>query len=194
MISEFKITMSNFSAENQKGPGVISSVARGGGKDYHGSVFSTFRNSVLNANDWLSNFSRVKRPENAYYYPGFNLGGPVLLPFTNFNKNRNKLFFFPGYQHFFQTLDTGLLRATVPTAGMREGNFSPDELAKLGRLTAPGQPPGQLNARTLDLYPKGIFPKTAIDPNMQAVRKKYPLPNADPNANGGYNWVYDLLF
>jgi hypothetical protein len=67
MISEFKITMSNFSAENQKGPGVISSVARGGGKDYHGSVFGTFRHAVLNANDWLSNFSRVKRPDNAYY-------------------------------------------------------------------------------------------------------------------------------
>jgi len=32
MISELKITMSNFSAENQKGPGVISSVAKGGGK------------------------------------------------------------------------------------------------------------------------------------------------------------------
>src|SRR5215471_284162 len=59
MISEFKITMSNFSAENQKGPGVISSVARGGGRDYHGSAYGTFRNAVLNANDWLSNFSRV---------------------------------------------------------------------------------------------------------------------------------------
>jgi len=30
MISELKITMSTFSAENQKGPGVISSVAKGG--------------------------------------------------------------------------------------------------------------------------------------------------------------------
>ena len=39
MISEFKITMSNFSAENQKGTGVISSVAKGGGKDFHGSGF-----------------------------------------------------------------------------------------------------------------------------------------------------------
>ena len=39
MISEFKVTMSNFSAENQKGPGVISSVAKGGGSDFHGSAF-----------------------------------------------------------------------------------------------------------------------------------------------------------
>ena len=45
----------------------------------------------MNANDWLSNYSRVPRPENQYYYPGFNLGGPVKLPFTHFNKNREKL-------------------------------------------------------------------------------------------------------
>ena len=35
-------------------------------------------------------------------------------------------------------LDTGLLRATVPTPGMLDGNFSPAELAKLGNITATG--------------------------------------------------------
>src|SRR5215471_11699678 len=108
MISEFKVTMSNFSAENQKGPGVISSVAKAGGKDYHGSLFTTARDASLNANDWLSNFSRVAKPENKYYYPGVTLGGPVRLP--GFNKNRDKLFFFTGFQYFYQVLDTGLLR------------------------------------------------------------------------------------
>ena len=125
MISEFKVTMSNFSAENQKGPGVISSVAKGGGNTFHGSAFVSARNAVLNANDWLSNYSRVARPENQYYYPGFTLGGPVLLPFTKFNRKRDKLFFFTGYQYFYQVLDTGLLRATVPTLGERDGDFSP---------------------------------------------------------------------
>src|SRR5207244_8303214 len=48
MISEFKITMSNFSAENQKGPGVISSVAKGGGQNFHGSAYVSARNAVLN--------------------------------------------------------------------------------------------------------------------------------------------------
>jgi len=194
MISEFKVTMSNFSAENQKGPVVISSVAKGGGQNYHGTGYITARNAVLNANDWLSNYTRVPRPENQYYYPGFTLGGPVKLPFTNFNKKRDKLFFFTGYQYFYQVLDTGLLRATVPTAGERQGDFSPAELAKEGNITASGGPPGPLNAKALALYPGGIIPKTAIDPNMQAMMNLYPLPNADPNANGGYNWVDDLHF
>ena len=34
MIAEFKVTMSNFSAENQKGPAVISSVAKSGGQRF----------------------------------------------------------------------------------------------------------------------------------------------------------------
>lgn len=194
MISEFKISMSNFSAENQKGPGVISSVAKGGGRDFHGSAFITARNAVLNANDWLSNYSRVARPENRYYYPGGTLGGPVLLPWSRFNRKREKLFFFTGYQFFYQVLDTGLLRSTVPTAGMRNGDFSPAELAKEGNIVATGAAPGAINAKTLALYPGGIFPKTAIDKNMQALMNLYPQPNADPNLNGGYNWVDDLHF
>jgi hypothetical protein len=194
MISEFKINMSNFSAENQKGPGVISSVAKGGGKDFHGSGFISARNAVLNANDWLSNYSRVAKPENKYYYPGFTIGGPVKLPFTKFNKNRDKLFFFSGFQYFYQVLDTGLLRSTVPTAGERAGDFSPAELAKLGNITASGAPATPINARGLALYPGGIIPKSQLDPNMQALMKNYPLPNADPNSNGGYNWVDDLHF
>jgi len=40
----------------------------------------------------------------------------VIIPHTNFNKNRSKLFFFTGFEYFYQVLDTGLLRATVPTS------------------------------------------------------------------------------
>jgi hypothetical protein len=194
MISEIKISMSNFSAENQKGPGVVSSVAKGGGREFHGSLFTDVRHYALNANDWLSNYSNVARPNNKYIYPGGTLGGPVVIPGTNFNRNRDKLFFFTGYQYFYQVLDTGLLRATVPTAGMREGNFTTDELSKLGRITASGAAPNQLNARALTLYPDRMIPKNEIDPNMQTLMKLYPMPNADPNSNGGYNWVDNLLF
>ena len=194
MISEFKITMSNFSAENQKGPGVISSVAKGGGQNYHGTVYVTARNAVMNANDWLSNATRTPRPENSYYYPGFTLGGPVKLPLTHFNRKRDKLFFFTGYQYFRQVLDTGLIRATVPTAGQRQGDFSAAELAKEGPFTASGSAPQPLKAATLAQYPDGIFPKSVIDPNMQAMMNLYPLPNAVPTQQSPYNWQDDLHF
>src|SRR5277367_5987763 len=86
MISEFKVLTSNFSAENQKGPAVISSVAKSGGKDFHGSAFFYARNYALNANDALFNANGQSRPENKYYYPGGTFGGPVIIPGTRFNK------------------------------------------------------------------------------------------------------------
>jgi Carboxypeptidase regulatory-like domain len=194
MIAEFKITMSNFSAENQKGPAVLSSVAKSGGQQFHGSGFFYARNYVLNANDWLSNVSSVQRPQNKYYYPGGTFGGPLIIPGTRFNKSRQKLFFFTGYEYFYQILDTGLLRAEVPTPGMLGGNFSPTELSKLGRISASGSPPSQINAKNAALYPGGIIPASAIDNSMLALMKLYPAPNSDPNATGGYNWTNDLTF
>lgn len=192
MISEFKVMTSNFSAENQKGPAVITSVAKSGGKDFHGSAFFYARNYDLNANDALNNALRLPRPQNKYYYPGGTLGGPVLIPGTRFNKNRNKLFFFTGFEYFYQVLDTGVLKATVPTAGELTGNFSPAEIAKEGNITASGGPPGQI--KDMVKYPGGIIPANLIDKNMQSLMKLYPQPNADPNATGGYNYVQAETF
>src|SRR6202008_4041631 len=63
MIAEFKVLTSNFSAENQKGPAVISSVAKQGGQDFHGSGFFYARNYALNANDWLFNKNGQTQPQ-----------------------------------------------------------------------------------------------------------------------------------
>ena len=187
-LQEFKVLTSNFSAETQKGPAVITSVTKSGGQQFHGSGFFYARNYVLNANDALNNAQSpiVERPANAYYYPGFTFGGPVIIPGTRFNKSRQKLFFFTGYEYFHQVLDTGLLRATVPTAGELAGDFSDAELAKEG--------PNH-GARN---FPAGWgtqVPQSAIDPNMVALMKLYPAANADPNANkDGFNYVQAEIF
>ncbi len=194
MISEFQVKMSNFSAENQKGPAVITSVAKSGGRDFHGSGFFYARNYAMNANDALFNASGQSRPEDKYYYPGFTIGGPVIIPGTNFNKSRNKLFFFSGFEYFYQVLDTGLLRATVPTSAELGGDFSPASVAQEGNITANGAPPGQMNAAALAMFPGGIIPSNMIDPNMQALMKLYPAPNANPNADGGFNYVQAETF
>jgi hypothetical protein len=190
-LQEFKVLTSNFSAETQKGPAVITSVTKAGGSAFHGSGFFSARNFALNSNDAYFNATNTKKPENKYYYPGGTIGGPVIIPGTNFNKNRDKLFFFTGYEYFYQVLDTGLLTATVPTAGMLNGDFSPAELAKLGNVTAAGRAPGQVNQ---SIFPGGIIPQSMIDPNMQALMKLYPAANADPNATGGFNYVQAQIF
>jgi hypothetical protein len=189
-LQEFKVLASNFSSEDQKGPMVITTVTKAGGASYHGNAFFTARNYLLNSNDAYSNAIGIARPANVYYYPGASIGGPVLIPHTNFNKNRDKLFFFTGFEYFYQVLDTGDLTATVPTPAMLTGDFSPASLSALGTKTASGGPPGTVPAS----WPGGQMPANLIDPNMQALMKLYPAPNANPNATGGFNYVASEIY
>jgi hypothetical protein len=188
-LQEFKVLASNFSAEEQKGPMVITSVTKAGGTQFHGNAFFSARSYATNSNDAYNNAVGIKQPQDKFYYPGGSLGGPVLIPWTHFNRKRDKLFFFTGYEYFYQVLDTGSLTATVPTPGMINGDFSPSELAKLGK-TAAGAGPGKLTAT----WPGGQMPANLIDPSMQAYMKLYPAPNADPSATGGYNYTQAEVF
>jgi hypothetical protein len=199
MVSEFKVSAA-YSAENQKGPIVISTVTKAGGSQFHGDAMFSLRDYRLNANDALFNQNHQPKPGNKYYYPEAQFSGPILFPGSGFNKNRDKLFFFTAFEYYYQVLDTGLLRATVPTPGMLQGNFSAAELAKLGDITATGSP-ASLNADALARFPGGMIPEmtpgqpgSGYDPNMIALMKLYPAPNADPNANGGYNYVQAMTF
>jgi hypothetical protein len=191
MIQEFKVLTSNYTAENSKGPIVINSIAKAGGKDFHGEGYFYARDYVMNSNTWVNNDVGVARPESKYFFPGFNIGGPVLIPGTNFNKNRDKLFFFSGFEAYVQTLDTGLLGATVANSGMLQGNFSPANLATLGAVTASGGPPSQVNSA---LYPGGIIPTTSINASGLALMKEYPAPNANPATTFGDNYAEDAIF
>ncbi len=215
-LQEFRVLASNFSAENQKGPILITSVTKSGGQKLHGSGFFSARNFKLNANDWLNNFNNSPKPANKYYYPGGTIGGKV-------PKTHDKLFFFAGFEYYYQVLDTGLLRATVPTANMLNGNFSTSELEKIGDgtsnfKTASGSPaatacPGTsvaqgnylpcLNQDAMNAFGftqnsnkswTGTIPTADLNPNMLALMKLLPGPNADPNQTGGYNYVQSEVF
>jgi hypothetical protein len=198
-VQEFKVLTSNFSAEEQKGPVVISSITKAGGTQFHGNAFFSARNHSLNANDWLNNFSGVQQPANSYYYPGGSIGGPVIIPGAS--KVRDKLFFFTGFEYFNQTLDTGLLRSTVPTASELTGDFSPTSVNGEGTVTASGKAPGQLNSAGLAAFGGTKIPACTgtpngkcIDPNMLALVKLFPAANANPNSTAGYNFVQSEVF
>jgi hypothetical protein len=204
-LQEFKVLTSNYSAEEQKGPAVITSVTKSGGSSFHGSGFFSARNAALNSNDWLNQHQGLSKPQNKYYYPGGTIGGPVIIPGTDFNKSRQKLFFFAGFEYFYQVLDTGLLQATVPTDGERAGDFSQAELMKEGgnnHKTASGGPPGgdqlssppqsPINPAILDA--QGHVLPNLIDANTQALMNLYPHANANPDLTNGYNYVQAEIF
>ncbi|HEY1255896.1 MAG TPA: carboxypeptidase-like regulatory domain-containing protein, partial [Terracidiphilus sp.] len=92
MVSEIKATSSSYSAVNAKGPAVINAVSKAGGSAFHGELYFAGRDSSLNSNDWYDNYLRQSRPDGRYLFPGGQISGPVLLPFTRFNRDKHKLF------------------------------------------------------------------------------------------------------
>jgi hypothetical protein len=189
MVGEFKVLQSNFGAEHAKGPVTIDVVSKAGGRDFHGMGYYYLRDYRLNSNDWLLNsISTVdgaeNKPKNQFGYPGFNLGGPLVIPGTSFNKNRDKVFFFTGYEYYRQRLDTGTLRSYVPTEAQRAGDFSNTaSYSGLGNSFVNTVPTNLVNGR---------IPPNLIDPNAQVLINLLPLPNVDPALAQGYNYAQNV--
>jgi hypothetical protein len=184
MVQEFKVLQSNFGAEHAKGPVAMSVVSKAGGREFHGTLYNYFRDYHLNSNEWFANKVGSARVKNRFFFPGGNLSGPLIIPGTGFNKNRDKVFFFLGYEYFGQRLDTGFIKSFVPTAAMRSGDFS--QAPNLG-LTGN-------NVNTLpNGFPGGVIPGSAIDPGGRVLLNVFPLPNANPAVTGGFNYIDNLL-
>ncbi len=104
MVGEFKVLQSNYGAEHAKGPITIDVISKAGGRDFHGMGYLYMRDYRMNSNEWrLNKFSTEpgaeNKPQNQFAYPGFNLGGPLIIPGTGFNSDRNRVFFFTGYEY-----------------------------------------------------------------------------------------------
>jgi hypothetical protein len=189
MVGEFKVLQANYGAEHAKGPITIDAVSKSGGRNFHGMAYVYMRDYRLNSNEWLLNrFSTQpgpeNKPKNQFTYPGFNIGGPLLIPGTSFNKNRDRVFFFTGYEFYRQRLDTGTLQSWVPTQAMREGDFSNTaSFASLGNSFVSTMPTNLVNGR---------IPGNLIDPNGRRLINLFPLPNADPAVTDGYNYVQNI--
>jgi hypothetical protein len=194
MTAEVKVQTSNFGADSANGPVIFNAVSKSGSSSFHGQAYLYTRNGVLNSNLWENNHAGTKRTEDAYYYPGGNFGGPVRLPFTDFNRN-NKLLFWTGYEYYNQNLgSSNILQSWVPTDGMKAGNFS---LSGAGNAAA--CPGGFTSTSTnwcndltgardssgnLIANPANI----PIDPGAKALMSLFPAANVDPATHNGYNY------
>ena len=200
MTSEVKVEES-FGADAPNGPEVINSTSKSGGSQFHGEAYFYARNDVLNSNTWLNKDSANPTPRQPgeYYYPGGNIGGPVLIPGTNFNKGK-KLLFWTGYEYYKQTLPAGSpLESYIPSAGMVSGNFTsggsgnsalcPNGFSKSGTNWCT-DPTGDFMPNGTPITNAAAIP---IDPGAAALMKMFPKANADPATTpGGYNYVEDV--
>jgi hypothetical protein len=189
-VSEVKIQSSNYAAEFGSGGVQVHAITKGGGSEFHGTLYDYVRHHKLAANDRSNSIAKVDKPKSKYQYPGGNLSGPILIPGTDFNKNRDKAFFFLGVELWRQKVDTGSFFAVVPTEGQRRGLFNDfqrgQNLNQPATVNIPSGFPGAgTPAPNNDLSP-------FIDPMGQRLINLYPKPNySDPNNR--YNYVFNAL-
>lgn len=202
--AEFTYLNAAFGADTPRGPTIIQITSKGGGQNFHGDIYTYLRNWQFNSNDaYLKATANGvnKRPSDHQVYPGATIGGPVIIPGTNFNRNRDKLFFFAGFEKMLQKPFPTLHQLVTPTQDMINGDFSAASLAGMPSwwptaqvpcANAPGWtafcPSGGPNP-----FPNGHISSAQMDPNGLALLKylnKINPPNVDPATHNGYNFQF----
>ena len=117
MVAEVRLTNNVDASMGDNGGVVVSMTLKSGTNKVHGDVYYYGLNDALSARNFLS----AKVDRNRQHEPGFTVGGPVYIPHVY--DGRNRTFFFTSIDVYRNTAgSTGV--TTVPTALMRQGNFS----------------------------------------------------------------------
>jgi len=88
-VQEFQVNSNGYSAElGRAANGIVSTITKSGGNDFHGALFWYFRDRGLNATDVISkSLGEPKEPLHVHQF-GAAVGGPIL---------KDRLFFFAAY-------------------------------------------------------------------------------------------------
>jgi hypothetical protein len=192
MVQEVKVQSSNFDAEYGTGAINVSAVTKGGSSKVHGTGYWYGRDHRLAANDRSNTIVGIPKPRSGFFYPGGNIGGPIVLPRIAYMRNRDRLFFWIGVEAQRQKLDSGTSLSTTASEAARIGDLS-EFLENRGQ---------NLNHPAIVLIPAG-FPNAGtpapnndlspyVTPLGRAMASLYPLPNySDPENR--YNYIYSAL-
>ena len=134
-VQEFKVEWS--ASQPQYGfhsTATVNAATKSGTNQFHGDLFEFLRNYHLNANDFFSN--QAGKPRDTYKRNQFGgvIGGPI---------QKDKLFFFGGYQRTTLRSDGTANTAFIPTPAMATGDFSsittplPSSLGFVGNKISP---------------------------------------------------------
>jgi Carboxypeptidase regulatory-like domain len=149
-VQEFKIQRNFFQAEFGGSPGIINVASRGGGNQFHGSLFEFLRNDAMDARNF---FSSIPEPFKRNQFGG-SFGGFI---------KKDKIFFFGNYEGVRQRLGV-IQRGTYPTQTLLSGNFAGQptiydpltfDAATNTRMAFPGN---QIPASRINSVSKNFFP------------------------------------
>jgi Carboxypeptidase regulatory-like domain/TonB-dependent Receptor Plug Domain len=193
MVSNIKVLISNYGAEYAKGPVIFQAFSRSGGSQFHGEGYFYTHNEALNSVDAFTNSQgptaiKLATQSASYYYMGGNVGGPIIFPHFGYNKNRNKLFFWGGYEYMKQQPAGTPVNFNTPNTCQLGGDFSNTTCS-----VAPAAISTWTNfySQLTKNVPAGgtatSIPTSSFDPNILGVLKLYPTPNETPSSANGYN-------
>lgn len=170
-IQEVKVQIGNMDAEyGSRGGGTVNVIIKSGTNEFHGSAYEFNRNEDYNANSYFNKIDpKNVVPRAPYKFNNFGgtIGGPVIFPHTDFNKDRNKLFFFFSADYIKRNdITVGSASSpsnmTTPTPNERAGIFS------------------GLSANLVDAAPGGTAPTcSGTSPNITCT-----FPASDKNLAG----------
>jgi hypothetical protein len=180
-IAEFKILTNSQPAEIGRSSGAqIQVITKSGTKEFHGSGYWFHRHEGLNANNWRNNIEGRARNLFRYNYEGYTIGGPILLP-GNFNRDRNKLFFFWSQEFQNSLVPNSVQSVTVPTDLQRRGDFSQTRDGS-GNPVVINDP-----ANNKTPFPGNIIPANRLNADGVKILGFYPQPNR-VGVDNGYNY------
>ncbi len=169
-VAEVRVLTSNFQAEfGRMASGAISVITKGGGQQFHGSGWWTWRHEQFNAKNFFDNYNNQPKSIYRYHVRGFSVGGPIYIP-KKWNTSKSKLFFFVSQEYTKQRPATQSGYYNMPTALERAGDFSQsvDQNGKLIQL---------LDPTTRNPIAGNIVPKSQIDAAGLSILNFLPLPN-----------------
>ncbi|HEY7392579.1 MAG TPA: carboxypeptidase regulatory-like domain-containing protein [Bryobacteraceae bacterium] len=185
-IAELKVSTNSQAAEFGRASGAqIETVTKSGTKQFHGTGWWFKRGEFMNANDFIRNLSGAQRSIYRFMQAGFNIGGPVLLPF-GWNKQHNKLFFFASNEWGRSNTPTALDQITVPTALERQGIFT--DAVNAGGVVQTIYNPNNRSPSNPQGTPfaGNTIPQSLWSPYGPQVLNWLPLPNVSNNP--AYNY------
>jgi len=180
-IQEFRTQTSVPNAEFGRGGATINVGYKSGTRRFHGDLFEFVRNSYFDARNYFDPAGPIT-PFRLNQF-GATLGGPVILP--KFNRQREKTFFFFSYEGTRRSQSLTNL-VSVPTAAMKLGDFSGIPQRIYDPLTSQTAPNGTIQ-RTQ--FPNNRIPSSRFASVGANILNLYPNPNLPGIAN---NYVSTL--
>lgn len=170
-IEEFKVQTNVAPAEfGRAGGAIVNTTLKSGSNEIHGSAFEFIRNSWMDARP---SFAPTLSPFRRNQFGGA-IGAPII---------KDKLFVFGDYQGFRQETPVGVDQESVPTALMRQGNFSELLSPSVSGLS---QPIAIKNLQTNAPFSGNMIPASLQNPVGLKYLNAYPMPNVKGRVEQNY--------